>query len=133
MNARSGDAILVVDDERSLADTMAEILERAGYRIYTAYGAAEALERLQELRPALLITDVMMPGMDGVELARKASRLCPGIRIFLISGHAGAAEIAGSVHEPRLDLLPKPIPPEELLLRVGSVLGAPRTLRPKTL
>jgi CheY-like chemotaxis protein len=132
MNARSGDAILVVDDERSVADTMTEILDRAGYRSYKAYGASEALDRLHELRPALLITDVMMPGMDGVELARKAARLYPGIRIFLISGHAGM-EIEGSVQEPRFDLLPKPIPPEELLQLVGSVLGTPRTLRPKTL
>jgi DNA-binding NtrC family response regulator len=119
------DCILVVDDERALADTLSAILKRAGYKSFTAYSAREALSLLQSMCPLLMISDVMMPEMNGVELAQEACKLCPGIRILLISGHAAgmtelteAARLVGSPFE----LFSKPITPEELLETVAARL-----------
>jgi DNA-binding NtrC family response regulator len=116
--------ILVVDDEHPLADTLAAILERAGYKSTAAYSPSEALAALSESRPDLIISDVMMPLMNGVELAIRADQLHPGIKVLLISGHAATQEI---MDEARLDglsieLMAKPVHPDELMSKVAELL-----------
>jgi DNA-binding response OmpR family regulator len=112
--------ILVVDDEHVLADMLAQILEKSGYKSAAVYSAAEALAAL-EAHPDLIISDVMMPDVDGVELAVQITRLHPEIKILLISGHAGTQDILkGSGLS--LDLLAKPFTAEELLARVAAAL-----------
>lgn len=117
--------ILVVDDEHPLADTLKAILERAGYSSTASYSAAEGLDVLAKLRPDLIISDVMMPGMNGVDFALQASHLYPGIKILLISGHAGTQDLleAARLEGPSIELLAKPVRPEELLSRVTAVLN----------
>ncbi len=113
--------ILVVDDEHVLADMLALILQRSGYNCTAVYSAAEALDALNT-HPDLMISDVMMPGMDGVELAVQVSKLLPGINILLISGHAGTQELV-KASGLSLDFLAKPFTPEELLARVATLLN----------
>jgi DNA-binding response OmpR family regulator len=113
--------ILVVDDERVLADMLALILQRSGYNSTAVYNAADALVALKR-RPDLIISDVMMPEVDGVELAVQASKLLPGIQILLISGHAGTQELV-KASGLSLDFLAKPFSPEELLTRVAAALS----------
>ena len=116
--------ILVVDDEHALADTLALILERAGYQSTATYSAAEALIEAAKQPPDLIISDVMMPVMNGVDFAVAVCKLYPGIKILLISGHAGTkqlVEAARSCCGPSLDLLAKPVLPEELLSRVANM------------
>jgi DNA-binding response OmpR family regulator len=118
--------ILVVDDEHALADTLALILERAGYRSVAAYSASEALIAIGKQRPDLIISDVMMPGMSGVALAVRVRKLHPGIKVLLISGHAGTQDIVEAARSDgySLDLLAKPVLPEELLSRVAGMLNS---------
>ena len=85
--------ILVVDDEHALADTLALILERAGYKSTATYSAAEALAAMANQRPDLIISDVMMPVMNGVDFAAQVCKSHPGIKILLISGHAGTKDL----------------------------------------
>ena len=92
--------ILVVDDEHALADTLALILERAGYKSTAAYSASEALMEVEKQRPDLIISDVMMPVMNGIDFAVKVSKLDLGIKVLLISGHAGTQDM---VEAARLD------------------------------
>jgi DNA-binding response OmpR family regulator len=113
--------ILVVDDEHVLADMLALILQRSGYNSTAVYSAAEALAAL-EISPDLIISDVMMPDVDGVELAVQVSKLLPGIKILLISGHAGTQELL-KASGLSLDFLAKPFTPEELLARVAAALN----------
>jgi DNA-binding response OmpR family regulator len=113
--------ILVVDDEHALADMLAIILSRSGYSSSAAYSATEALTALQT-HTDLIISDVMMPDIDGVEFAMRACKLQPGIKILLISGHAGTQDIVEASGLP-LDLLAKPFTPEELLARVAVALA----------
>jgi CheY-like chemotaxis protein len=67
----SGRPVLVVDDEDVIRDTLAEILEAQGYPVQTASNGAEALEVIQEVRPSIVVTDVHMPRMDGVQLVEQ--------------------------------------------------------------
>jgi DNA-binding response OmpR family regulator len=121
MNTGDGTrAILVVDDERILADMLASILDRSGYTSTAVYSASEALVALK-MRPDLIISDVMMPEMDGVKLAVQVSKLHPEIKILLISGHAGTEEIV-KASGLSLDFLAKPFTPIELLARVAAAL-----------
>lgn len=112
--------ILVVDDEHVLADMLAVILEQSGYKSTAVYSAAEALAALN-IHPDLIISDVMMPDVDGVELAVQVAKVLPGIKILLISGHAGTQELL-KASGLSLDFLAKPFSPEELLARVAAAL-----------
>ena len=101
-------------------------LSRAGYKSIAAYSPAEALAALAELRPDLIISDAMMPLMNGVEFAIRADQLHPGIKVLLISGHAGTEDIMATadVGELSLELLTKPVLPDELLAKVAELLDS---------
>jgi DNA-binding NtrC family response regulator len=79
--------ILVVDDERSIADTAAMVLDREGYCALALYNAADAIALLSRLDVALMVSDINMPEMDGIDLALKARELCPRMGILLMSGN----------------------------------------------
>jgi CheY-like chemotaxis protein len=112
--------ILVVDDEKLIADTCSEILRGAGFEAKTAYDGWAALEMAAEFRPDYLLTDVLMPRMNGVELAIAVSKMMPSVRILLFSGQAGISEILHRGHERgyEFELLAKPIHPVKLIERL---------------
>lgn len=109
--------ILVVDDERLLADTTAAILRHAGFDAKTAYDGFDALETIASFHPDFLLTDIMMPGMNGVELAITMRQLYPAMKVMLFSGQAGIAEImdAGRARGFEFPLLSKPVHPTKLV------------------
>jgi CheY-like chemotaxis protein len=108
---------LVVDDERLIADTTGEILEDAGFDVRAAYDGSVAIDIAQTFRPDYLLTDVLMPRMNGVELAIAILEVSPGTRIVLFSGQAGISEILlkGYALGYRFDLVAKPIHPDKLI------------------
>jgi CheY-like chemotaxis protein len=109
--------ILVVDDERLIADTCSEILEGAGFDVRRAYEGSTALEIASEFRPDYLLTDVLMPRMNGVELAICISKMLPSAKILLFSGQAGISQILlqGRERGYEFELLAKPIHQLELI------------------
>jgi DNA-binding NtrC family response regulator len=120
--------ILVVDDERSIADSVTEILDGAGYEAVAAYSAADALAKASESCPNILLTDVLMPGKNGFDLALEIKQLCPDARLLLFSGQASTAQLA-STYGPlftsrgyRFELLPKPLHPASLLKKLEETL-----------
>jgi CheY-like chemotaxis protein len=113
-------SVLIVDDEAAIAETLARVLQRAGYATTAAYCAESALEFAELVPPQVLITDFSMPGMNGLELAVRLSQSIPDCDIFLFS----AAEpgemvehIARSGHAFRF--LAKPLHPEDLLCELS--------------
>lgn len=118
--------VLVVDDDEILADTRAAILMRSGLAVKTAYNASAALEIALEQPPAVLVSDVRMPGASGVELAMAIVDLVPPCKILLVSGHTATADLA-EAREAGYDfpLLPKPMHPAQLLEHVFNCLGTP--------
>jgi CheY-like chemotaxis protein len=118
-----GTIVLVVDDEPLVADTLAAILSHAGYITITAYSGQKALELVHAVHPALIITDVAMPNMNGVELALAVVKRSPECGVVLFSGHATARDLAPA-RDAGYDftLLTKPVHPVEMLRHVSRNL-----------
>jgi DNA-binding response OmpR family regulator len=123
--------VLVVDDESAIADTLAQILTMSGYAAMPVYDGEEALETALLMPPELLITDVMLPGMSGIELAITMRRIFPDCRVLLFSGQAATTDLLTSAKRAGHDftLLSKPVYPTDLLRRVSESLDVkkPRT------
>lgn len=113
--------VLVVDDETIIADTLAMILNMNGARAYAAYSAETALDLAMELKPDILISDIVMGPMSGVELAVRLSTDLPGCRLILISGQSGNSDIPAQMSAKgyRFEFLEKPITPQRLLSHIG--------------
>ena len=116
--------VLVVDDESVIAETVAAILSRSGYAAMAAYDAPEALEIALLSPPELLITDVSLPGMSGIELAITIRRIFPDCKVLLFSGHAATAGLLDGAQRAghTFTLLSKPVHPKELLAWVSQSL-----------
>ena len=114
--------ILVVDDEPIIADSLATILSRSGYSARPVYDGKIALELARMLRPALVISDVMMPGMTGIELALTLEQLVPECKVLLFSGQAATVDLLAEARELGRDfaILNKPVHPEDLLRQVSE-------------
>lgn len=113
--------IFVVDDEKWIADTLVVILRKFGYEAVAFYDARSALEQIEVCCPELVISDVVMPGMSGVELALIIRKHHPKCRILLLSGQAATVDmleqVSGLGHN--FELLNKPIYPKELLAKIS--------------
>lgn len=122
---QSGPKVLVVDDETVIADTLAAILNNNGYRALSAYNAGSALAAIQSNVPDMLITDVVMPGMSGVELALRVHTNWPDCRILLFSGQAGTTDLMRMVEDTghHFPLFSKPIHPATLLRKLGGMFA----------
>ncbi|MDE1163179.1 MAG: response regulator [Acidobacteriaceae bacterium] len=116
-NQGAAPRILVVDDEVLIADTIVQILNRSGFIAEAVYGGQEAIEAVRRYCPELVLSDVLMPHVDGVEAAIAIRELCPETRIVLFSGQAATLEILARAHERghNFELLPKPIHPTQLI------------------
>ena len=112
--------ILIVDDEHLIADTLAEILSDKGFAASAVYNPRDAIEQIRELCPDIVISDVVMPGMNGIELAKLVQNTCPDTRIVLVSGQATTAELVERAKREgySFEILAKPIGPEALLQRL---------------
>jgi CheY-like chemotaxis protein len=119
--------VLVVDDEQRIADTLAMILESKGYSSQAAYDGATALALCRKSIPDLLLTDVVMPGMNGIELAIAVQRDFPICKVLLFSGQAATSEMLeeASSRGHSFELLAKPVHPLELLDKVAQLIGHP--------
>jgi DNA-binding response OmpR family regulator len=119
--------VLVVDDEQIIADTLAAILSKSGYTALTAYDGAAALETADLIPPQMMITDVGMPGMSGIELAIAIRKAIPDCKVLLFSGQASTAELLEIARDAgyEFEALSKPIHPTELLARISKCLTGP--------
>jgi CheY-like chemotaxis protein len=112
--------VLVVDDEALIADTIVMILNRNGFEAEAVYSGTQAIESARRNRPELVLSDVLMPLLDGVEAAIQIRELLPDTRIVLFSGQSATVEILARArargHE--FELLPKPIHPTKLIERL---------------
>jgi CheY-like chemotaxis protein len=119
--------IVVVDDEKRIADTLVLILNSKGYAAEAAYDGASALEICRQKVPDLVLSDVVMPGMNGIELAIAIHDELQGCRILLFSGQAETAEILEDARRRGYDfeLLAKPLHPDKLVLRIKELIGPP--------
>jgi DNA-binding response OmpR family regulator len=116
--------VLIVDDEIAIADTLAIILANNGFATIAAYGGRSALEIARVIPPDLLLSDVSMPGMTGVELAIAISQQIADCRVLLFSGQSLTVDILAEARAAGYDFpaLTKPIHPSVLLRRIAHCL-----------
>ena len=116
--------ILVVDDEPAILMTAAAILEMQGYKTATASDGAMALERALQIKPDLVLSDVVMPRMNGVQLAIELKKRLPSTNVLLFSGNAATVDILEGARREGHDfkILAKPVPMDELLTEVKNSL-----------
>ena len=116
--------ILLAEDDESLRHFLANALRRSGHMVTDVGDGLKALSTLQEFSVDLLLADVVMPGLDGVELARRASETQPGIRVMFITGFAAVALKARERHHAGAKVLSKPFHLKDLVEEVDAMLAA---------
>src|SRR3954468_3959192 len=114
--------ILVVDDEPVIADTLVNILEGEGHDAFAMSDGESAVKWAEKLRPDAVVTDVIMPGMNGIETAKAILRLLPDCRIILFSGQAASSDLLAKAKAEgySFEILAKPINPDALLEQIKA-------------
>jgi two-component system, OmpR family, response regulator MtrA len=117
--------ILIADDESLIRRTVVEILRTEGYDAVAVIDGAAAVECASRIEPQLLLVDVIMPGMNGIDAAKKIREAFPSVRVICFSGHASSSELIREAKEQGYDFefLTKPIRPQALLNSIREILG----------
>jgi DNA-binding NtrC family response regulator len=117
--------VLIVDDEKVIADTLSIILTHAGFITMTAYDGETALRIANAITPALLISDVVMPGITGVELAIMLTQSIPELKVLLFSGQASTVDLLEKARRGghHFTALTKPVHPTDMLRRISESLA----------
>jgi CheY-like chemotaxis protein len=114
--------VLIVDDEPVIADTLVIIFVKAGYHARSAYSAEEALEVIPLWRPDLAIIDVILPNMNGIDLALKIKAEAPECRLSLFSGASHTADLIAAAPY-SFEVHAKPVHPREMLALASRLLS----------
>jgi two-component system response regulator AtoC len=111
--------ILVVDDEAIVREALSDWLKDIGYQVFTAENGHKALEVIEKEKPGIMIADLVMPGMDGIELMRRAKAHQPNIEVIIITAYASVPTAITAMKEGAYDYIEKPFCPEraELLVK----------------
>ncbi len=127
--------ILVIDDESVIVNTLGEILKREGYEIATALCGEDAIRCAQEFRPDFLLSDVAMPGVNGVDVVLRILEFLPDAHVLFISGHADSDKALDHARAEGFDfeIALKPVNPRVLLEKIADLFEVRATQRPVVL
>jgi DNA-binding NtrC family response regulator len=117
--------ILVADDEALVAETLVEILTGEGFTAVAVKDGLAAVTFVRERKPDIVICDVVMPNLNGIEAAKQICEIAPDTRIILFSGQAATMELLQEAEDCgfSFEILPKPIKPERLLSTIARILN----------
>ena len=121
--------VLIAEDERNISELLEELLAREGRRIRIVHNGREAIGALEERPFDLLITDLMMPEVDGMELIRRAKALYPDIMVIIMTGYASLETAIQAVKEGAYDYLRKPFRLDELRISADNACEKIRLMR----
>ena len=117
----AGLLVLIVDDQPAMVGALSAVIGRAGHRVVTAYDGSTALRRFEDERPDLVLLDLAMPGLDGVEVCR-AIRSVARTPIIVLTGEAGERAKVEALDTGADDYIVKPFGKQELLARIRAVM-----------
>src|SRR5262245_18522975 len=112
---KRGSRVLAIDDEPAMTGWVKTLLEQHGYEVSTVEVGALGQERLKAWRPAAIVTDLVLPDIDGVELIRKLKHVDPDVAVIVLSGQGDVPHSVEAVKAGAFDFLEKPVDPELLL------------------
>ena len=114
--------VLVADDERVIADTLAMILNQSGFEARAVYSGEKAVELASTFKPAMIISDVIMADLNGIDAAIRIRAILPQVKILLFSGQAATADLLEKARAQgyEFDILSKPVHPQDLLARLRA-------------
>jgi DNA-binding NtrC family response regulator len=121
--------ILVVDDKEMMRDSVATLLGRRGHTIVAASGGEQALEKVAGKRPDIVVTDLQMPGMNGLELLAEILKLDDGIPVIFMTAYGTIETAVGAMREGAFDYVTKPFSGDELELAVERALKHGRVVK----
>lgn len=116
--------ILVVDDEPAVRQFVERVLNYAGYAVTTAVNGVEAMKMLEQRAYDLMLTDVVMPEMDGLKLAQNVSQKYPQTKILIMSGYANQQQQVHKIDSISYEVISKPFTLEEISRHIGAALAA---------
>jgi two-component system nitrogen regulation response regulator NtrX len=114
--------ILVVDDEKSILETLSGILEDEGYEVITASSGEKALTLFSETSPDIILLDVWMPGLDGIDTLKKIRKINKQVSVIMISGHSNIDTAVNAIKLGAYDFLEKPLSLDKVLILVDRAL-----------
>jgi len=114
--------ILVVDDEAIMRDSLRDWLSDAGYQVLTAENGSQALEVIEKGKPGIVIADLVMPGMDGIELLKRAKEISPGVEVIIITAYGSIPTAITAMREGAYDYIEKPFCPEKAELLIERLV-----------
>jgi len=114
--------ILIVDDEESILRSLEGILSDEGFEVINAMSGAEAMEKIQEELPDLVLLDIWMPGKDGIETLADIKASYPSLQVVMMSGHGTIETAVKATKVGAYDFIEKPLSLEKLLLSVNNAL-----------
>jgi len=114
--------VLVADDEAIVRESLRDWLGDVGHQVLTAENGPQALEVIRKEKPAVLITDLVMPGMDGIELMKKARELLPGIEVIIITAYGSIPTAINAIREGAYDYIEKPFCPERAEILIEKLM-----------
>ena len=114
--------VIVVDDEPVIADTLVDILNGEGHQAISTSNGNSAIEWAARFIPDIVVSDVIMPGLNGIETAKAILNKFPGCRIILFSGQAASTELVARARDDgyQFEVLSKPVNPDVLLNTIDS-------------
>ena len=122
MMGRKGIKILILDDEPDMAENVRRIVEAAGYDALVETDGLRALDAVEQERPALVLTDLRMPDIDGLAFLERVKSRHPEIAVIVFTGYASADCEVEAMKKGASDYFSKPFRPDELVLRVEKAL-----------
>jgi DNA-binding NtrC family response regulator len=121
--------LLLIDDEEAVLNALAEALGDLGHDLLTSTDSAEALEIVKAKSPALVITDLKMPGMDGMTLLQRIQEFNPGIQVIMVTGHGSIEDAVAAMKKGAYDFISKPFSVAEIEATVQRALEKARLLQ----
>ncbi len=113
--------ILVVDDEREFLELMVNRLQKRGFAVSVASSGEQALDMVEKGGFDAMVLDVKMPGIDGIEVLRRAKGIRPELPVLLLTGHASVEAAMTGVETGAVDYLLKPVPINDLIARLRDI------------
>lgn len=132
-------SVLIVDDEQSIVQSLSGLLSDEGFEVSTAVNGYDALKAIESQSPDLVLLDIWMPGMDGIETLKEIKKINPQIQVIIITGHGTIETAVKATKLGAFDLVEKPLSIDKIILSINNALNYQRLeeenkyLRTKTL